>query len=191
MIPRPTYRPQNGDLHTDGADDLRIGDAERDAVMVALHDHFAAGRLDRAELDERLGTVLTAKTRRDLRAVVRDLPGDSGLPEPSPAGPAPGRAAFGHAAFGRAPWEPGAAVMFAGPGHPHFGRHHHRMARARGHRHGPPFPAFPLLLGVFVVLAFTVGPGTGFLAVLQIALVIWLVRAILLAFNTRRTRSRQ
>jgi len=131
-------------------DDLRIGDAEREAVTVALHDHFAEGRLDRAELDERLGTALAAKTRGDLRAIVRDLPGPSGLPEPERAG------------------------------------HHHPMARRR--RQGPPFPAFPLLLGVFLVLAFTAGPGTGVLVVLQIALVVWIVRALLAAFGLRRSR---
>lgn len=151
---------------------MRIGDAERDAVMLALHDHFAAGRLDRGELDERLGAVLSAKTRGDLRAHVRDLPEPTGLPEkPAPAA---------------VPWEQGAAVMFGGPGHP--GSRHRHMARH--HRHGPPFPAFPLMLGVFLVLTFTVGAAAGLLAVLQIALVIWVVRAVLLAFGARRSRHR-
>ncbi|TMR35935.1 DUF1707 SHOCT-like domain-containing protein, partial [Actinomadura geliboluensis] len=69
-------------------DEIRVGDAERDAVMVALHDHFAAGRLDRGELDERLDTALTAKTRGDLRTLVEDLPAPTGLPEPEKgAGP--------------------------------------------------------------------------------------------------------
>lgn len=156
-------------------DEIRIGDAERDAVMLALHDHFAAGRLDRAELDERLEAVLSAKKHGDLRALVRDLPSPNGLPDPAPAAPAG--------------WEQGAAVMFGGPGHPAWRRHHRHMA-ARHHRHGPRFPAFPLLLGVFLVLAFTVGPGTGFLAVLQIALVVWVVKAIMLAFGVRRARNR-
>lgn len=136
-------------------DDLRIGDAERDAVTVALHGHFAEGRLDRAELDERLGTALAARTRGDLHAIVRDLPGPSGLPEPERA----------VAASGQVP-----------------------RGMARRHRHGPPFPAFPLLLGVFLVLAFTAGPGTGVLVVLQIALVVWIVRALLTAFGLRRSR---
>lgn len=157
-------------------DEMRIGDAERDAVMVALHDHFAAGRLDRGELDERMDAVLSAKTRGDLRPLVRDLPAPTGLPEPEKQAPA------------AVPWGPGAAVMFGGPGHPAW--RHHRRHMARGHhRHGP-FPAFPLLLGVFLVLAFTVGPGAGFLAVLQIALAIWVVRAVLLAFGARRSRAR-
>jgi hypothetical protein len=167
-------------------DDIRIGDAERDAVMVALHDHFAAGRLDRGELDERMDAALSAKTRGDLRTLVRDLPDPHGLPEPE----AP--AAFGDAAG--LPWE-GAAVMFGGPGRPM--RHHRHMAHAHrhpghghlahGHRRGP-HVAFPLMLAVFLVVTFTVGVGTAALAVLQIALAIWLVRAVMLLVGHRRSR---
>ena len=161
-------------------DEIRIGDAERDAVMVALHDHFAEGRLDRGELDERLGAVLSAKTRGDVRTLVKDLPSPTGLPEPEKAA------------------QPGVPLMFGGPAgfggleHPARRRHHRHMA-ARHHalrhrRHGPPFPAFPLLLAVFLVLAFTAGPGTGILVVLQIALAIWLIRAAVLAFGALRAR---
>jgi hypothetical protein len=156
-------------------DEIRIGDAERDAVMVALHDHFAEGRLDRGELDERLDSVLTAKTRGDLHTLVKDLPSPTGLPEPEKA-PAAG-----------APLMFGGPGGFGGPGHPAWQRHHRHMAR---HHHGPRFPAFPLLLGVFLVLAFTVGPGTGFLAVLQIALAIWVIRAVMLAFGVKRAHHR-
>ena len=154
-------------------DEIRVGDAERDAVMLAMQDHFAAGRLDRAELDERQDAVLSAKTHGDLRALVRDLPEPTGLPRPERAAP---------------DLATGAAVMFGGPMHPAW-RHHHRHA-ARRHRHGPPFPVFPLMLAVFLVVAFTVGPGAGLLAVLQVALVIWIVRAVMLAFGVRRPRRR-
>ncbi|WP_433248024.1 DUF1707 SHOCT-like domain-containing protein [Actinomadura nitritigenes] len=164
-------------------DDIRIGDAERDAVMVALHDHFAAGRLDRGELDERLDAVLAAKTHGDLRALVRDLPAPNGLPEPErPA-----------AAFGAVPWDLGPALAFGGPGRPPP-RHHRHMANARRHmahhRHGPRFPAFPLMIAVFFAVAFTVGVGTAALAVLHVALVIWLVRAVMLLVGARRSRRR-
>ncbi|MEU6748397.1 DUF1707 domain-containing protein [Spirillospora sp. NPDC046719] len=164
-------------------DDIRIGDAERDAVMVALHDHFAAGRLDRGELDERLDAVLAAKTHGDLRALVRDLPAPNGLPEPErPA-----------AAFGAVPWDLGPALAFGGPGRPPH-RHHRHMAHAHRHmahhRHGPRFPAFPLMIAVFFAVAFTVGVGTAALAVLHVALVIWLVRAVMLLVGARRSRRR-
>ena len=157
-------------------DELRIGDAERDAVMVAMHDHFAAGRLDRPELDERMEAVLSAKTRGDLRALVRDLPAPTGVPDPDKQAPEP------------VPWGPGAAVMFGGPGHPAW-RHPHHGHMARGRRRGPPFPAFPLLLAVFLVLTFTVGAGAGLLAVLQVALAIWVIRAVVLAVGMRRSRT--
>jgi hypothetical protein len=62
--------------------DLRIGDAERDAVTEALHEHFAKGRLTREELDERLGSALSARTEGDLREIVRDLPDPHGLSLP-------------------------------------------------------------------------------------------------------------
>ncbi|MFC5748742.1 DUF1707 SHOCT-like domain-containing protein [Actinomadura rugatobispora] len=152
-------------------DDMRIGDAERDAVTAALHEHFAAGRLDREELDERLTATLAAKTQGDLKAVVRDLPGDNGLPEPSRA------RGHGHPA----PWHPHGGPQAAwAHGHP---------ARRHGHRHGP-FPAFPLMIGVFMIVAFTVGPGAAMLAVLQLALLVWTVKAIVLAVAVRRTRPR-
>jgi GntR family transcriptional regulator len=61
---------------------LRVSDAEREAVSSRLAEHFAAGRLDQAELDDRVGRAMTAKTRADLRGLFADLsetgpPGDS------------------------------------------------------------------------------------------------------------------
>jgi hypothetical protein len=57
-----------------GPDGLRASDAERDAVAATLADHFREGRLNREELDERLGRALTARTRGELGAVLADLP---------------------------------------------------------------------------------------------------------------------
>lgn len=54
----------------------RIGDTERDVVVAALHTHYAAGRLDAAELDERIGQALAARTIDDLILAVRDLPSE-------------------------------------------------------------------------------------------------------------------
>src|SRR5215467_13516985 len=54
--------------------DLRASDAERDAVASELGQHFQDGRLDHAELDERLGAAMAAKTQRDLEALLEDLP---------------------------------------------------------------------------------------------------------------------
>lgn len=54
--------------------DLRIGDAERDAAMAQLREHFAAGRLTLDELTDRIDCALTAKTQRHIDEVMADLP---------------------------------------------------------------------------------------------------------------------
>jgi len=53
---------------------VRIGDKERDEAARALGEHFATGRLDRDEYDERLTTAFEAKTWGDLAPLFRDLP---------------------------------------------------------------------------------------------------------------------
>jgi hypothetical protein len=65
--------------------DLRIGDAERDAVMAQLRDHFVAGRLTFDELTERIDLALTAKTQRQIDGLMADLPRP---PRPARANPA-------------------------------------------------------------------------------------------------------
>jgi hypothetical protein len=64
---------------------MRVSDADREQVAERLREHFAAGRLTSEELDERLAAALNAKTVRDLRAVMADLP------EPAPVGPQAGQ----------------------------------------------------------------------------------------------------
>jgi hypothetical protein len=54
--------------------DLRIGDAERDAAMAQLREHFVAGRLTFDELTERIDAALVAKTQRQLDGLMADLP---------------------------------------------------------------------------------------------------------------------
>jgi hypothetical protein len=54
--------------------DLRIGDAERDAAMAQLREHFVAGRLSLDELTERIDLALTAKTQRQIDGLMADLP---------------------------------------------------------------------------------------------------------------------
>jgi hypothetical protein len=53
---------------------LRVSDADRDAVVTELGEHFQAGRLDAAELDDRAGRALRARVRSDLDEVLTDLP---------------------------------------------------------------------------------------------------------------------
>jgi len=53
---------------------IRISDAERSAVAELLGQHYADGRLDQAEFDERVGRAMAAKTRGDLTGLFDDLP---------------------------------------------------------------------------------------------------------------------
>ena len=53
---------------------LRVSDADRDAVVTELGEHFQAGRLDAAELDDRTGRALRARTGGDLDEILADLP---------------------------------------------------------------------------------------------------------------------
>jgi hypothetical protein len=53
---------------------VRVGDADRDAVAAQLRDHYADGRLTLDELNERLDLAFAAKTKADLNEVMRDLP---------------------------------------------------------------------------------------------------------------------
>jgi hypothetical protein len=53
---------------------MRAADADRDAVLAQLSEHFQAGRLTADELEDRTGTALGARTIGDLDALLIDLP---------------------------------------------------------------------------------------------------------------------
>ena len=61
---------------------IRVSDAERNAVAEQLGAHYADGRLDQAEFDERISQTMAAKTRGDLAGLFDDLPdlGPAGAP---------------------------------------------------------------------------------------------------------------
>jgi Domain of unknown function (DUF1707) len=155
--------------------ELRVGDAERDEVTAALHEHFAQGRLTRDELDERLTATLSAKTVGDLRAVTRDLPGAS--PERASA-----------LAWRRDPWEPGAAHWGRGPlapagrpwPWPAWGPPHGRGPRPGW---GPPGrrPFGPLPLVALAVAAFT-----GWWMIFPVLFCVWFAAAFTVLRYTRR-----
>lgn len=63
--------------------ELRVSDAERHEVVDALSKHFADGRLDQTEFDERMGKAMSAKTRADLSGLLVDLPTFGDQSEPS------------------------------------------------------------------------------------------------------------
>jgi hypothetical protein len=78
---------------------IRVSDADRNAVAELLTQHYAEGRLDQAEFDERLGRTMAAKTRGDLAGLFDDLP-EADAAGSGPGGPA-GTAAVPYRARGR------------------------------------------------------------------------------------------
>jgi Domain of unknown function (DUF1707) len=71
------------------APEPRIGDAERDAAITSLGEHFAAGRISKDEFDERSGLAMRARTQSDLKPLFVDLPrspGPSSFGAPRPPG---------------------------------------------------------------------------------------------------------
>jgi hypothetical protein len=88
---------------------MRASDADRDAVLSDLSQHFQAGRLTAAELDERTGRALTARTWDELGQLVADFPPAPAASQPSaysPARPHPS----GHMALPRAAALAGIAI---------------------------------------------------------------------------------
>ncbi|MGH3281108.1 MAG: DUF1707 SHOCT-like domain-containing protein [Trebonia sp.] len=90
MSPSPTQqwtrRLRYSDQH------IRVSDTERNAVAEFLGQHYADGRLDQAEFDERVSRTMTAKTRGDLAGLFDDLPetgpaGDGPVDPGGPGGP--------------------------------------------------------------------------------------------------------
>ena len=71
------FSPLFSGPHSD--QNLRVSDAERQAVTDRLAEHFGDGRLDQAEFDERVGRAVNAKTRADLNGLFDDLP-ETGAP---------------------------------------------------------------------------------------------------------------
>jgi hypothetical protein len=53
---------------------VRASDADRDSCARALRHHYAQGRIDEDELEERLTLATRAQTTSELRSLLRDLP---------------------------------------------------------------------------------------------------------------------
>ena len=73
---------------------IRIGTTEREQAVKALGDHFAQGRLEPHEFEERMTAAYAARTATELDRLFEDLP-RPGLPphhpgaHPTPPSPAP------------------------------------------------------------------------------------------------------
>jgi hypothetical protein len=114
--------------------DLRIGDAERDAAMAQLREHFVAGRLTFDELTERIDLALTAKTQGHIDRLMADLPRPPRPSRVEPAQPAPDQDAgrflvFALLLFALATW----ILMMAWMSRHGYG----------GGPYNPPFPNHP------------------------------------------------
>lgn len=130
-----------------GRSSLRVGDAERDEAIRLLGEHFAAGRLDHQEYDDRSSRALGARTFGDLDSLFRDLPVDR------PTGPVrvvrrEGRRRgprllpvflllVGLAILLHAPW-----LIFIGLGALFFAKRSGRHGRTRHGMHGSPRPRY-------------------------------------------------
>jgi Domain of unknown function (DUF1707) len=53
---------------------IRVSDADRDAVAAQLREHYAQGRLTLDELNDRLDRAFSSRTNFELAAVTSDLP---------------------------------------------------------------------------------------------------------------------
>jgi Domain of unknown function (DUF1707) len=157
---------------------VRVSDADRDAVAAQLREHYTQGRLTLDELHERLDRTFASRTRTDLAAVTSDLP------YAAPAGVLPsddaGRRSSGPRGRGdrgrnRREW---AGSSWGGP----QGGHDH------GYGHRPSPAAFlriiPVLLALWVSflvvgalgLGFGRGPSALALVLAVLAAVRWLFR---------------
>lgn len=56
----------------------RISDGDREAATQALGEHYATGRLDKAEYDERVDRAWAARTNLELPPLFTDLPAPHG-----------------------------------------------------------------------------------------------------------------
>jgi Domain of unknown function (DUF1707) len=76
---------------------MKASDADRDAVLSDLSEHFQAGRLTAEEFEDRTGQALSARTWGELRDLLRDLPAGPTGPRVPAAGTtgAPPRRLFG------------------------------------------------------------------------------------------------
>ena len=152
--------------------EIRVSDTEREAAAAELREHFASGRLNQDELNERLDQVFAAKTRGDLNAPFTDLPSSgAGGPRASSWGPwaQPG------IGDGRSQWE----------------------ARNAGRRSGARHAVGTLVLSgvllsallLFGILGvFGIGTGRPIGVVLIFAAFALLRRLLFVIFGRRRTR---
>jgi hypothetical protein len=68
--------------HGRGRGHLRSSHADREHVLEVLKAAFVQGRMDKAELDARVGRALASRTYAELAALTSDIPAGSALAPP-------------------------------------------------------------------------------------------------------------
>jgi hypothetical protein len=165
--------------------EMRVSDAEREAAAAELREHFASGRLNQDELDERLAAAFAAKTRGDLNALFADLPSSgSGWAGASASGSGQTSGSFGPGASGWGSWtRPGGWDDWQARGNAWRG--------SAGSGIGRIATASVLLWVLFIVGilgVFGIGAGRPFGVVLIIAALALLRRLLFMIFGRRRMR---
>jgi hypothetical protein len=160
--------------------EMRVSDAEREAAAAELREHFASGRLNQDELDERLTSAFAATTRADLNALFTDLP-SSGPGWAAASGPGAG-SGFSGSGFSGAPGWGARDDAYAG-------------AQARGACGGAMGRGIgrlvfsgvlvPLLLLVGILGIFGIGTGRPFGVVLVLAALALLRRLVFMILGRR------
>lgn len=97
--------------------EMRVGDAEREAAAAELREHYASGRLTLDELNERIDKAFAAKTRGDLNVLMTDLPSRRPTGAPGTPGAIGAGGPFGTGGpFGPSgPFGPGGGGWSSGP----------------------------------------------------------------------------
>lgn len=152
--------------------DLRIGDAEREAAVAALGEHYAAGRLTKEEFDERSDRAYAARTRSALWPLFADLP-PSGSPVNGPRPPsAAGRPGEWSGQWSRQ-WSAGRPGQWSG-GVPR--------------RSGPPWWVGGIMPVLLVVIGLSVLTHLPFILVLFVGWLLFVKVFRLWTFGHRRDR---
>jgi hypothetical protein len=86
----------NADPRGFPAGELRVSDAERDQALSELSEAYRVGRISAGEFDQRSTQALSARTGKELSALVADLPHDPSRQDVAPANTATPRRADGY-----------------------------------------------------------------------------------------------
>ena len=176
--------------------EMRVSDAEREAAAAELREHFASGRLDSDELEERLAAVFAAKTRGDLSALFTDLPssGRSTAGAGRPVGPG-SAGPFGSGPFSGGPFGAGPFGVSGPRASDRDGSWH---ARGGGFRASTGRMAAQVIVSSVLIWALLIlgilgifGLGTGRpIGVVLIVAAFMLLKRLLYIFTGRRGRGR-